>query len=70
MPSAAPANRRFLILLYVALAFLFFTFVGFFRHHDLGVGYSNAPIHKVSVADSTLRGASIMGKLGNETLKY
>ena len=69
MPSATPSNRRRLTLLLAALVFLIITFVGFSRHHDPGVVYSNAPIYKVSVADSMLKGDAIMGKLANETLK-
>lgn len=70
MPSAPPSNRRLLTLLLAALALLFITFVSFPRHHDLGIFHSDVPVHKVSVADSTLKGGAIIGKLGNETLKY
>ncbi|MCJ1408632.1 hypothetical protein MMC19_002707 [Ptychographa xylographoides] len=62
-------NRRFLILLLTAAAILCFTYLGLFRSNHSSASYSKTPIHHVTVADSTLKGDAIMGKIGNETLK-
>ena len=73
MPSqtaSAMLNRRFLILLLTAAAILCFTYLGLFRSNHSSASYSKTPIHHVTVADSTLKGDAIMGKIGNETLKY
>jgi hypothetical protein len=75
IPSpGAMANRRFLVLCIAAAGLLFLVYAGMLRRPstagaDVG-GYGSTPIHHVSVADETLKGAAVMPKLGNETLKY
>ena len=73
MPSASSvSNRRFLLLLFLAAVFLTFTIFSLNTSDSEGapLAHGKTPIHHVTVADSTLNGEAIMGKLGNETLKY
>jgi hypothetical protein len=69
-PTGTMTNRRFLFLLLALIGILCFTLALLSRQSDLDLAYSKTPIHHVTVDDSTLKGAAIMSKLGNETLKY
>lgn len=72
MPTpGAIANRRFLILLLAALGLISFTFILLFPPHTSSPNpdYSTTPIHPIDAQENTLKGAAIMGTLGNETLK-
>ena len=71
MPSSKTmSNRRFLIFLCGIIFFFCTILAGLSRRSDSVMAYSATPIHHVTVEDSTLKGDAIMGKLGNETLKY
>lgn len=69
-PTGTMTNRRFLVLLLALIGILCFTLALLSRQSDPDLAYSKTPIHHVAVDDSTLKGAAIMSKLGNETLKY
>ena len=70
MPSqGAIANRRFLVLLMVAIAFVSVISWALSSPRPIDPASTSTPIHKVSVSDDTLKGDAIMGKIGNETLK-
>ena len=70
MPSqGAIANRRFLVLLMAAIAFVSVISWAFSSPRTVDSTFSSTPIHEVSVSDDTLKGDAIMGKIGNETVK-
>ena len=70
MPSqGAIANRRFVLLLMVAITFVSIISWGFSTPRTIDSTFSSTPIHKVSFSDDTLKGDAIMGKIGNETVK-
>ncbi|MCJ1293429.1 hypothetical protein MMC34_004984 [Xylographa carneopallida] len=63
-------SRRFLPLLTAAAIILCLTVYTLRNQNSPPIAYREpGTIHHVSVADSTLKGDAIMGKLGNETLK-
>ena len=68
MPPSGPlANRRFLIFFVGVVGFIFLISL-IFRPSGSDSAFS-APIHRVNVDDSILKGEAIAGKIGNETLK-
>ncbi|MCJ1286897.1 hypothetical protein MMC26_006243 [Xylographa opegraphella] len=72
LPStSAMPPRRFLPLLTTAAAIILcLTIYTIWNANSPPIAYRKpGAIHHVSVADSTLKGDAIMGKLGNETLK-
>ncbi|MCJ1386691.1 hypothetical protein MMC17_009817 [Xylographa soralifera] len=63
-------NRRFFPLLTAAALILCLTIYTLWNQNSPPIAYRElGAIHPVSVAESTLKGDAIMGKLGNETLK-
>lgn len=69
-PTSAMPNRRFLPLIIITAVILCLTFYTVWNQGHPSIAYQKpGAIHHVSVADSTLKGDAIMGKLGNETLK-
>lgn len=68
--TSAMPNRRFLPLLTIAAVALCLTLYSIWEHNSPPIAYRE-PVgyHHVTVADSTIKGGAIMGKLGNETLK-
>lgn len=71
MPSPNPsANRRFLVLLVLAIglvSLLSWTFKS--RPQNPTTNYSTVPIHQIKVDNDVLKGDVISSKIGNETLK-
>lgn len=62
------SNRRFLMLLIVAVGFVSLMSI-FFRRQNSNAAFSSTPFHPVNVDSHILKGDAIMGKIGNETLK-
>ena len=67
--QGAIANRRFLVLLMVAIAFVSVISWALSSPRPTDSTLSSTPIHQVNVNDDTLKGDAIMGKIGNETVK-
>ncbi|MCJ1271657.1 hypothetical protein MMC22_011562 [Lobaria immixta] len=63
------ANRRFLILLLAAIGLISLISLLFTRQQNAGQAFINTPIHPVVLDSTVLKGDTISGKIGNETLK-
>ena len=72
MPTPGPgamANRRFLILLMAAVAFVSVMSWAFSSPRNADSKFSSVPVHQVSVNEDVLKGDAIMGKIENATVK-
>lgn len=67
--TTAMANRRFLILLLATIGLISLISLLFTRQQNVGQAFINTQIHPVVVDSTVLRGDTISGKIGNETLK-
>ena len=63
------ANRRLLMLLIAAVAFVSVMSWAFSQPQNPDSKFSSVPIHQVSVTDDVLKGDVISSKIGNETVK-
>ncbi|MCJ1471028.1 hypothetical protein MMC07_009676, partial [Pseudocyphellaria aurata] len=63
------ANRRFLILFLATVWLISLISLLLTRQQTGRQAFTNAPIHPVIVDSTVLKGGSIAGKIGNETLK-
>lgn len=67
--TTAMANRRFLILLLVAIGLVSLISLLFTRQQTAGHADINTPRHSEVVDGALLKGDTISGRIGNETLK-
>lgn len=66
--TTAMANRRFLVILLATIGLILLISLLFTRQQNTGHAYINTQLHPV-VDSTVLKGGTISGKIGNQTLK-